>query len=451
MIPKEGQAQSLGTFEEGQWRGQRIRYRQDRIIVKFKSIPEDSDTTLESVTNRVLNAIPQCTVTRPARKTGRALFSCDASAELLQVCEQLSELDEVEYAEPDIIDSAALVPNDPELANQWGLATIDAPEAWDVETGSATNVLIGIIDSGISMSTAGNLDHPDLNDASRYRLGTDFVDGGVPRDLNGHGTHVAGIAAAETNNSNGVAGMNWGTSVYICRTLDNNGNGSSADFADAVEEIVDFAVDNGLRAVINYSAGGGANQTKEDACRYANDRGMIICAATGNDNAGPVIFPAAYSTQFDGVIAVGATDQNDDVAGFSNVGPEVTVVAPGDDILSTMPTYPYTIGGQLDYDEIDGTSMATPFVTGLLALMWSQNPNLTNGELRDSLINTAVKLGPGDFDNTWGFGRINAKAAVQAIQTNKSKWLEPVLNIMMGADLRTESQWLEPVLNIMMG
>jgi subtilisin family serine protease len=199
-------------------------------------------------------------------------------------------------------------------------------------------VLIGIIDSGISMSTAGALDHPDLNQAGRYILGTDFVDGGTPRDLHGHGTHVAGIAAAESNNAQGVSGMNWGTNVYICRTLDAGGNGSSADFADAVEEIVDYAVANSLKAVINYSAGGAANQTKQDAAQYADDLGMILCAATGNDSAGPVIYPAAYSTMFDGVIAVGSTDSNDTVSSFSNVGPEVTVVAPGRGILSTMPT-----------------------------------------------------------------------------------------------------------------
>ena len=171
--------------------------------------------------------------------------------------------------------------------------------------------------------------------------------------------------------------MNWASPVYICRTLDTTGNGSSADFADAVEEITDYAVANNLHAVINYSGGGAANLTKQEACQYAQARGVLLCAATGNDNAGPVIWPAAYSTTIDNVIAVGSTDANDMVSSFSNVGPEVTVVAPGRGILSTMPTYDVTIPAALNYDYLDGTSMATPLVTGLVSLMWSRHPGFT--------------------------------------------------------------------------
>ena len=287
---------------------------------------------------------------------------------------------------------------------------VRAFDAWDLETGDPT-VLIGIIDSGISM-TGGALDHPDLS-GTRFTLGTDFVDGGEPRDLNGHGTHVAGIAAGLGNNASGIAGMAWGTRVYICRTLDAAGSGSSADFADAVEEIVDFALANNLKAVINYSGGGGANQTKLDACNYASTNGMLLCAATGNDNHGPVIWPAAYSTAVPGVIAVGSTDQADAVSTFSNVGPEVTVVAPGTGILSTMPTYAVTINAGLNHGVLDGTSMATPLVTGLAALMWSRHTGFTNTKIKDCLISSAVKLGAGTFDNAWGNGRVNAEAALR--------------------------------------
>ena len=325
---------------------------------------------------------------------------------------KVARLGEVEYAEPDVVDHACVIPSDTRYVEQWGLQKIGMPAAWDLETGGS-NVLIGIIDSGISMSGGGALDHPDLNDPSRYIQGTDFVDGGTPRDLNGHGTHVAGIAAAESNNAQGVAGMNWGSQVYVCRTLDTSGNGGSADFADAVEEIVDYALAHGLKAVINYSAGGGDNQTKRDACAYVNDHGMILCAATGNDNGAAVIFPAAYSVDYDGVIAVGSTDSGDTVSSFSNIGPEVTVVAPGRDILSTMPTYGVTIPAALNYDELSGTSMATPCVTGLIALMWSRHPSFTNRKIRDCLTSTAVKLGAGTFDNSWGNGRVAAEPALR--------------------------------------
>jgi hypothetical protein len=207
--------------------------------------------------------------------------------------------------------------------------------------------------------------------------------------------------------------MNWGTRVYICRTLDANGDGSGADFASAVEEIVDFAVANTMKVVINYSGGGPASMAKQDACKYASDHGMLLCAAAGNDNGGPIIWPAAYSAMFDGVVAVGSTETNDAVSGFSNVGPELCVVAPGGSILSTTPTYAVQPGVALNYDTFRGTSMATPFVTGLCALMWSRHPSFANRKIRDCLQDTAARLGAGSFSNQWGFGRIEAEAALR--------------------------------------
>lgn len=411
MIPKKRDDQER-NIRTGRWQRQEIRFHERRLIVKFKAPEGDSDVSLDDRVQAVVADIPGGRLMRRPKASGRAVFHIGPQEDVLKLATRLSKRDDVEYAEPDIMDREALVPNDTRYVEQWALATVGAEDAWNLETGSSTQVLIGIIDSGISM-TGASLDHPDLNAPGRYILGTDYVDGGVPRDLRGHGTHVTGIAAAETNNATGVAGMNWNTRVYICRTLDGNGNGSSADFADAVEEIVDYAVAHGYRAVINYSAGGGANLTKQNACQYANTHGMILCAATGNDNAGPVIFPAAYSTMFDGVIAVGSTDSTDTVSSFSNVGPEVTVVAPGRNILSTMPTYAVTIPAALNYDELDGTSMATPLVTGLVALMWSRHPSFTNTSIRNCLTSTAVKLGPGTFDNAWGFGRVDAEAALR--------------------------------------
>jgi hypothetical protein len=408
--PGEAQPENIAS---GEWEGRPAAFYSDRIIVKLKAPADDEDASqsFERRYNSIQQEIPGGELLQPPSPTGRIVCAVEPSTDIPELAAALSARDDVAWAEPDVVDRAALMPSDPRFAQQWGPTTVGAEAAWDLETG-AGNVVIGIIDSGISMAATGGLDHPDL-DAPRYQLGTDFVDGGTPRDLNGHGTHVAGIASGEGNNAEGIAGMNWGSPVYVCRTLDANGNGSSANFAAAVEEIVDFAVAGGLRAVINYSGGGAPNNTKRDACQYADDRGMILCAATGNDDAGPVIFPAAYSTQFTGVIAVGSTDANANVSSFSNVGPEVTVVAPGRGILSTMPTYAVGIPAALNYDTLDGTSMATPLVSGLVALMWSRHPGFSSQRIRDCLTSTAVKLGAGDFDDAWGFGRVDAPAALR--------------------------------------
>lgn len=410
MLPKSPQdrPENIADVERD---GETISVFNDRIIVKLRP-PENEQESAAALVSAISEEIPDGRVLDPPRGAGRVVFAVEPGTDVAELAKRLSERDDVEWAEPDVVDRAQLIPSDPRFPQQWGPSKVGLPGAWDLTTGSS-NVVIGIIDSGISMAALGTLNHPDLDDATRFVLGTDFVDGGTPRDLNGHGTHVAGIAAAEGNNATGVSGANWGSRVYVCRTLDAGGNGSAASFASAVEEITDWAVARGLRAVMNYSGGGAASNTKRDACQYASDHGMILCAAAGNDSGGPIIFPAAYAADFDGVIAVGSTNSDDTVSGFSNVGPELTVVAPGNTILSTMPTYAVTIPAALDYDNLSGTSMATPLVTGVVALMWSRHPGFTNRRVRDCLESTAVKLGAGTFDNAWGHGRIDAPAALR--------------------------------------
>ncbi len=409
--PEEGHTTDSGTFK-----GESVQFVARRVIVKFDTGPDTDSATVESLCDNVMSQFDGgASMLREPGTTGRMLVEIPDGESVPTWSNNLSRLEGVLWAEPDVLDRAQVVPNDAEYSNQWSPATVRSEAAWDLETG-ASNVVIGIIDSGICMSTGGALNHEDLNDSGRIILGTDFVDGGTPRDMNMHGTHVVGIAAAPGNTGDGIAGMNWNSPVYICRTLDANGSGGSADFADAVEEITDFAVAAGKKAVINYSAGGGDNNTKRDACDYASSRGMLLVAATGNDNGGSVISPALHSLNFDGVIAVGNTDSNDTVSSFSNVGPEVTVVAPGRDIQSTMPTYMTTRmtsqGLSTTYDSLNGTSMATPLVAGLAALVWSHKPNLTNAEVRDCIKDTAVELGAGNFSNSWGFGRVDARAAL---------------------------------------
>ena len=406
----DGHATDSGTFK-----GERVQFIARRVIVKLDTGPDADSDAVASLCESVMSAADGAQMLREPGATGRMVVEIPDGDSVPTWSNNLGRLDGVLWAEPDVVDTAQLVPNDTEYSNQWSPGVVRAEQAWDVEQG-ASNVIIGIIDSGIPCTAGGALTHEDLNDPGRYTLGTDFVDGGSPNDTNMHGTHVVGIAAARGNSADGIAGMNWASPVYICRTLDANGNGSSADFADAVEEITDFAVAQGKKAVINYSAGGGDNQTKRDACEYADTRGMLLVAATGNDNGGPVISPASHSVNFDGVIAVGSTDEDDTVSSFSNVGPEVTVVAPGRNIHSTMPVTVTarmnTLGLSAMYDSINGTSMATPLVTGLAALVWSHKPTLTNKGVRDCITDTAVKLGAGNFNNDWGFGRVDARAAL---------------------------------------
>ena len=249
MLPYESSDQPPNA-REGELEGSPARYYTDRIVVKLRPLPEDSARSVDDVVSSLIEALPQGRTLRPPGATGRVVFAVAPGTDVVELARQLSQRDDVEYAEPDVVDRAAVIPTDTRFPDQWGPTKVNAPGAWDKTTGSPNGVLIGIIDSGISMGAMGGLNHPDLG-GSRYITGTDFVDGGDPRDLNGHGTHVTGIAAAQSNNAQGVAGMNWQTPVYVCRTLDASGNGSAADFASALEEIVDYAVAHGLSAVVN--------------------------------------------------------------------------------------------------------------------------------------------------------------------------------------------------------
>lgn len=400
------------NIAHGRWHGDDVAYRVGRIVAKVKVEKAKPDPDrVSAIAEELASEIPDARVLRVSASTGTIVLAVPESTDVMAAAEQLARRGEVVYAGPDRVTSVTLTPSDTRYTEQWGMAKIKADLAWDHQTGQP-DVLVGDIDTGISFD-GGVLTHPDLDDTGRFILGTDFVsDDSTPQDAHGHGTHTTGTAAAESNNGTGVAGMNWGSPVYICRVFDASGNGSESDFEAAVVEIVDYAVANSLRAVINLSAGWFTdNQILRDACAYAQNNGMVLCVATGNEG-GALRTPAIHSVTYPGVIAVGATDSSDDVASFSNTGPAVSVVAPGVDILSTFPTYDVTGDTVHDYVSWEGTSMATPHVTGLCSLVWSQVPQLTNEQVRDVVCNTAVKLGPGDFDDSWGHGRINALDAV---------------------------------------
>jgi subtilisin family serine protease len=306
----------------------------------------------------------------------------------------------IAWAEPDYLAQVAVVPDDTLFPSQWGPSRVNAPHAWDMSVGGS-RPLIAIVDTGVDYS------HPDLG--GKLLPGATFVNGTTTAaDDYGHGTHVAGIAAAESNNVTGVAGMAWANPILPVKALDSSGSGTYSAIAQAIM----YAADSGA-TVINMSLGGSYDsQTLRDACQYAYNKGCTLVAAAGNQNSYVMCYPAAYPT----VIAVGATDQSDTRAYFSNYGPQLSVAAPGVDILSTMPTGLVTLntsyGYSTMYDSLSGTSMATPHVAGLAALLLSVNPSLGPDGVRNVLQRTALDLGDLGWDEQHGYGRIQADAAV---------------------------------------
>lgn len=297
----------------------------------------------------------------------------------------------VQFAEPDYIAYAILTPNDPHFDKQWGMVKIEAPKAWDVTTGSF-EVRIAICDTGIDQ------DHEDL--AAKIVANKNFTRSRTVDDRHGHGTHVAGIAAAITNNGKGVAGVGFESSLMNVKVLDDTGMG----FYSWVANGIIWAADNGAK-VINLSLGGSSpSDTLESAVDYAWGKGCVLVAAAGNDNTDSPMYPAYYAN----CIAVAATDKNDAKATFSNYGPWVDIAAPGVDIFSTMPNHRNRIG-ILHYGSLSGTSMAAPHVSGVAALVFARYPGWTNADVR-ARIEASV-------DPTTGFttpiGRVNAFKAVQ--------------------------------------
>ena len=326
---------------------------------------------------------------------------------------------DVEYAEPNYIRRISLTPNDTDFAELWGLhntgqvvngtsgtndADIDAPEAWDTETG-ISSIVIAVIDTGTDWN------HEDLSNniwsnSDETLNGSDDDNNGYVDDIRGwdfvptngdndpsddndpyyHGTHVSGTIAAEGNNNTGITGVCWSASIMPLKVLDESGLGYVSDIVKAIS----YAIDNGAK-VINVSLSGTFYSTSEyDAIKSARDNGLLVVAAAGNSGDGFELFgwnndipgnanyPASYD--LNNIISVAATDQLDRLASFSNYGPiSVDVAAPGVNVYST-------IAGNA-YQYLGGTSMATPHVSGLAALIWSTDNDLTYTQVKDRILN----------------------------------------------------------------
>jgi len=424
----------------GSYNGETIDYVDGEIIIGLKK--GVSQTQIDTLLNQY-----NLTILRPFSKLRMSVVEIPQDSNLFQTIDMLNNHPFLKYAEPNGIDYPFQThPNDPyyegstpaTYTHQWALhntgqsppsgttdADIDAPEAWDYETGDSS-VIIAIIDSGIPLdSTTTDLIHPDLNDPDRFIFGPNISeDEAGLRDLRGHGTPVTGIIAAETNNDTGIAGIMWDCKLQIIKVFTYSQGASWEDIHDAILA----AIDSGAQ-IINYSGGGSHAAAKQTAVDSADSAGIVQIYASGNTGSGAdIACPAHHSVDFESVIAVGATDKNDCLSSFSSYASsnKISVVAPGgsyniegtdtSDVFSTTPNYSvnwYHENMNVDttYGYMWGTSFAAPHVSGLAGLILSKFPSYSPADVRNLIEQSAEDVNsatdPGE-DNKMGWGRINA-------------------------------------------
>lgn len=375
------------------------KYSREHILVKFKS------GTLRS---RICEIFTEVGIIKDKHYKDINVYKIKVPSDnVMEIIDKLLKYDEIKYAEPDhTVRIHQTTPDDPDFDKLWGLhntgqdggtldADIDAPEAWDTITGGS--VVVAVIDSGV------NYNHEDLasnmwvnegeipdngvdDDGNGYiddYLGWDFVnEDNDPMDDNDHGTHCSGTIGATGNNGKGVVGVNWTVKIMPLKFINQCGSGS---ISDAIEAIL-YSKNMGVKISSNSWGGGGYSQALYDAIEeFGNEGGLFVVSAgnEGNNNDNEPSYPASYDLP--NIIAVAATDRNDNLASFSNFGVvSVDVAAPGVDIYSTV------IAG---YEWFNGTSMAAPQVAGIAALIKTQYPDLEFAGIKNAILNSVdIKL-----------------------------------------------------------
>lgn len=313
------------------------------------------------------------------------------------VIEEIKRKSGVIYVEQDQQIKKEFVANDPYIPEQWFLSKIGAPAAWDQTKGSE-NINVAVIDGKVDIT------HPEL--INRIVDPYDIVNHSASfNTYDDHATHVAGIIAAEMDNGAGGAGIAPHVKIIPINVF----HGDSADVSDAIAG-VSYAVNHHAK-IINMSMGVyHYSYLMDSAIQDAYQHGILIVAAAGNDSTSLKSYPASYNH----VISVSSVDENSKISPFSNFGSTIDIAAPGENILSTLP------GNSYGY--MSGTSMASPMVSGVAALVLSKNPNLTPDQVEGILNNTADDLGAPGKDPLYGYGLVDASKALANTPAMISGW-----------------------------
>ena len=413
---------------------------ENQLYVKLKSLDNISESSWKLVENSpnninssvfpfggFLDSIGLINIKQPFGKKKNAeklyltflLKFTDKNHDLNKIIKDLSKFSEVDYSEPKYLDFLDFQPNDPSLNNCWHLAKIQAFDAWDLGTGS-NSVVVAVVDDAVeinhldlaNVTWSNNLEIPNngidddnngyVDDYNGYDVADNDNNPSPPNTNLDHGTHVAGISGAQTNNNIGVASIGFGISVMpVKATRDNNLNGTINNAYDGVY----YAALNGAD-VINCSWGSSSfSNTNYNIIQMAQNQGSIIVGSAGNSNQNLASNPR-YPSCYNGVICVANTTQSDSKRGSSCYGSRVDVSAPGSSILSTIPFN--------NFGTKSGTSMSAPMVAGLLGLMKSFSPNSTNEQLiscMKSACDNIDAINP-SYAGLLGDGRINAYQAL---------------------------------------
>ncbi|WP_456277608.1 S8 family serine peptidase [Bacillus sp. AK128] len=345
-----------------------------RILIKLKNQVELDYKKISLI---------EISLSERLREKGYRVVQVPNHLSFLTKLEEIKALEEVEFAEPEYLNEIMYTPKDPYYSHQWYLPKINMSQAWDLMKGSSTTI-VAVLDTGINSS------HPDLS--GRILPGYDFVNkDSNPSDDHGHGTHVAGIIAANAN-SIGITGIDFSAKILPVKVANHEGLLSTSNIIEGIY----YAIDQGAH-IINMSYGSTArSELEENALKEAYSKGITLIAASGNDGSSTIHFPAAYPY----VISVGATDKLGKRAGFSNYGELIDLSSPGVDIVSTNFKGGYVSG--------EGTSYSAPIVSGIAALLKAKNPMWGPNEITWALQKGASAVSREEWNGSTGFGIVNA-------------------------------------------